>query len=499
MNIGGTLADVPEGPATVALARQGQTTTRQTQGAIVGGDPLSGVDPARGPQVITGHAAPGGPDWLYVPVEVPPGVSRLTVRCAYDRSAGVLDLGLFDPGGHRLGDRDGFRGWSGSSRSEVTVSATDATPGYLAGPIRAGTWQVVLGPYLLPPTGLDWRVEVEAGGDPGRGVRRPVGTPHGPDRDLVLRDVPGWYRGDLHLHTVHSDGRYTPEEVLTRARAAGLDFIASTDHNTSAAHAAWAPPHQPDLLVLAGEEVTTRAGHWGAVGLPPGWWVDWRYRPEDGVLPAIAREVRAQGALVTANHPFAPIPGGTWEFGYDEVDAVEVWNGGLDELANDEAVAAWDGLLRAGRTVVAVAGSDAHRPPDQVGSAQTVVWADRLAAADLVAGLRAGRCYLAGSARVGVSLSATAAGRRAGMGGRLHGRPDEPLSVRLRVRGAAGSVATLYGQDGPVHEAPVGMGRAVEVTWTAPLGSLSYLRAEVHRPGGDLLALTNPIWFGPDP
>ena len=459
---------------------------------------------AGGPRVVSGHAAPGGPDWVYVPVEVPPGVSRLTVRCAYDRLAGVLDLGLFGPSGHGPGNRDGFRGWSGGTRSEVTVAATGATPGYLAGPVQAGTWTVVLGPYLLPPAGLDWRLEIEpSAGPPSPGA--PVGAPaeeaRSPVVGPVLRDAPGWYRGDLHVHTVHSDGAYTPEDVIALARGAGLDFVASTDHNTSSAHSACAPFQRPDLLVLAGEEVTTRAGHWGAVGLPPGWWVDWRYRPEDGALPGIVREVRALGALVTANHPFAPVPGGTWQFGYDEVDAVEVWNATLDGLANDEAVAAWDSLLRAGRAVAAVGGSDAHRPPDPVGSPQTVVWADRLAAADVVAGLRAGRCYLASSARASVTLAATASdpaaasGQAAGIGGRLGGRPDDQVSVRLRLRGAAGSVASLHSQDGPVHEAPVGMGRAVELAWHTPLGSLSYLRAEIRRPDGELLALTNPIWF----
>ncbi|HYT26111.1 MAG TPA: hypothetical protein VEP73_06485, partial [Actinomycetota bacterium] len=58
-----------------------------------------------GTVVVTGRAEAGGPDWVYVPVDVPPGVRRLTVRCAYDRSAGVLDLGLFDANGHGLGAR----------------------------------------------------------------------------------------------------------------------------------------------------------------------------------------------------------------------------------------------------------------------------------------------------------------------------------------------------------------------------------------------------------
>jgi len=200
---------------------------------------------------------------------------------------------------------------------------------------------------------------------------------------------------------------------------------------------------------------------------------------------------------VVANHPSAPVEGAAWRFGYDDVDAVEVWNDRVDELANDEAVGGWDALLRAGRPVVATAGSDAHRPPDAIGSPRTVVWADRLAAREVVAGLRAGRSYLARSARVGVSFTAAAAGREAGMGDRLTGRPGEPVSVRLRVRGAARGVVTLHSQDGPVHDERLATGRAAGVGWEAPLGSLSYLRAEVRRADGDPEVLTNPIWFGP--
>ncbi|GAA2878058.1 hypothetical protein GCM10010524_07270 [Streptomyces mexicanus] len=38
-------------------------------------------------------------------------------------------------------------------------------------------------------------------------------------------------RGECYLHTVHSDGRRLPGEVAAGARAAGLGFIVSTDHN----------------------------------------------------------------------------------------------------------------------------------------------------------------------------------------------------------------------------------------------------------------------------
>jgi predicted metal-dependent phosphoesterase TrpH len=39
---------------------------------------------------------------------------------------------------------------------------------------------------------------------------------------------------DLHTHSVYSDGTYTPAELITAAKAAGLGAIALTDHNTVA-------------------------------------------------------------------------------------------------------------------------------------------------------------------------------------------------------------------------------------------------------------------------
>ena len=70
----------------------------------------------------------------------------------------------------------------------------------------------------------------------------------------------GWYRGDCHVHSVYSDGKLTPEQLAAGARAAGLDFIATTEHNTADAHGAWHAHAGDDLLVILGEEVTTQTG-----------------------------------------------------------------------------------------------------------------------------------------------------------------------------------------------------------------------------------------------
>ncbi|MFE2474975.1 hypothetical protein [Streptomyces sp. NPDC059389] len=83
-----------------------------------------------------------------------------------------------------------------------------------------------------------------------------------------------------------------------------------------------------DLLVFNAEEVTTRHGHWLAVGLSQGEWVDWRYGPVDqGAFDGHARCVHALGGLAIAAHPLTPAAGSFWEFGLDRVDALEVWNG----------------------------------------------------------------------------------------------------------------------------------------------------------------------------
>ena len=84
------------------------------------------------------------------------------------------------------------------------------------------------------------------------------------------------------------------------ATSAGLDFIVSTDHNTSSANRAWAATTDDGLEVIAGEEVTTRHGHWLAIALPSGGWIDWRYAPRDGVFATYAARVRADGGLVVA-------------------------------------------------------------------------------------------------------------------------------------------------------------------------------------------------------
>jgi 3',5'-nucleoside bisphosphate phosphatase len=65
-------------------------------------------------------------------------------------------------------------------------------------------------------------------------------------------------RIDLHTHSSVSDGTDTPAELVATARAAGVDVIALTDHDTTAG---WSPAQDarpPGLTVVPGMELSCR-------------------------------------------------------------------------------------------------------------------------------------------------------------------------------------------------------------------------------------------------
>src|SRR5947209_8499949 len=64
-------------------------------------------------------------------------------------------------------------------------------------------------------------------------------------------------RADLHIHTTHSDGTYSPVQVVEFARRCGLSAIAVTDHDTLGGVAAARAAAPAGLEVIAGAEITT--------------------------------------------------------------------------------------------------------------------------------------------------------------------------------------------------------------------------------------------------
>ncbi|MFJ8793077.1 CehA/McbA family metallohydrolase [Streptomyces sp. NPDC102462] len=460
-------------------------------------------------RTVRGTLPPGSPDFVHVPVEVPSGVREIKVSYTYERPSvpagtpgNALDIGLFDQHGTDLGGR-GFRGWSGGARTEFFVRADDATPGYMPGPVGAGTWHIALGPYTIAPQGLAYELTITLTyGEPGR-TARPVYPP-----ERAKGRGRAWYRGDCHLHSWHSDGRHTPAEIAALARAAGLDFINTSEHNTHSAHRHWADQAGDDLLIMLGEEVTTRNGHLVALGTDPGTFVEWRYRARDNLFGRFARQIRAAGGLVVPAHPHATCIGCGWKFGFGEADAVEVWNGPY--TPDDEvALAAWDAQLVASvrenrRWLPAMGSSDAHRDPDVVGLPQTVVLADDLTRPAVQDGIRAGRCYVAESKNVTMAFTATGGrARQAGIGERLDVDADTPVTVRLEVSGAPRCTVRFVTDEGVLLTSdPLPVSGSGVVEWRTTPSYAAYVRAELRHetaagplPGAPA-GFTNPVFLG---
>jgi predicted metal-dependent phosphoesterase TrpH len=67
-------------------------------------------------------------------------------------------------------------------------------------------------------------------------------------------------RIDLHSHSSASDGTDPPAEVMRRARAAGLDVIALTDHDTLGGQDEARAALPPGLTLVTGMELSSRLG-----------------------------------------------------------------------------------------------------------------------------------------------------------------------------------------------------------------------------------------------
>lgn len=186
-------------------------------------------------------------------------------------------------------------------------------------------------------------------------------------------------KGAFHVHTTRSDGRGTRESIAAAAARARLQFVIFADHGdgTSAPEpAAWID----GVLCIDAVEISTNGGHYVALDLPQAPY------PLGGEPAAVVEDVRRLGGFGIAAHPDSPKPALAWTNGSLQIDGIEWTN--LDSEWRDESrprlfrtvfdyvlrpgpalaslldapaalLGKWDALGE-GRSIVAVAGVDAH-------------------------------------------------------------------------------------------------------------------------------------------
>ena len=307
---------------------------------------------------------------------MPPDIESFTLSYTYERrregetSAGftscqklnTIDLGLIAPDGTQVGA-------SGSDKSAIEISETFATPGYQPRALTPGEWRILLGAYHVAPEGVKVSYELTF-------------TPK----------HPRWLKGDLHLHTLASDGVLSAEELAQRALRHGLDFLAITDHNQMVS--ANTLPKVPGVTLIPGIEWTHFKGHANFLGVDKPY--DEPFFANDmQEIRARFDTARARGALITLNHPFEELCPYTFDLNALPFDCLEIWNGPMRE-SNLRAIGLWQSLLAAGKKIPITGGSDYHR--DQLfifpGGPTTCVYTNSASPANILAALKQGHAYI---------------------------------------------------------------------------------------------------------
>ena len=444
--------------------------------------------------------------------EMPATCRRLTISFHFTpakvgKLRNMLTLTLFDPTGFR------GAGHRGGNEHVVKIDAVHATPGYLPGPLPSGRWTVQIDTHMiLPPEPCHYTLTISTEDEsrqkaPQEGSEPTVATTATPDFTRIANPNPGWYRGDLHSHTIHSDASWDVPELVAAARAQGLDFLALTDHNTVSPLAEVAALTTDGFLTLGGQELTTFWGH--AVCLGAHEWVDWRVTRAGDGMTAIARQLYADGRLYIIAHPKDVgdpyCTGCRWvypEMMPGAARLVEVWNGAWlgpheeDRNKNVDGLALWYEWLNQGHRLIATAGSDVHGPSGYaVHPGFNVVYAEALSEAALLTALAAGHLYLSCGPMLDFTAD-TAAGAQAMMGDTLqleHGTGTVTLTTNWRDAPINARVRLVA--DGEVLE-ELGISNKGTLEWVIAARNTKWCIVEMRTVQGDMLALTNPIFFG---
>lgn len=301
-----------------------------------------------------------------------------------------------------------------------------------------------------------------------------------------------WFKGNLHTHTLNSDGDSTPDDVVRWYREHYYNFVTLTDHNyltnvdgLNALHAA-----DDKFLVMKGEELSDWFGkkplHINAFGLGS------VIKPTGGtsvidVAQKMIDAIRGAGAVPSVNHPNFE-----WAISADELlqlqrtKLFEVFNGhplvnnlggggvpGLEEV--------WDRMLSSGKLLYGIAVDDAHyfkRPEDKTaprpGQGWVYVRAARLETRALIEALERGDFY----ASTGVELRALST-------------TNTSMTIAVKTEPQSGYRIQFIGKQGRV----LSEATTSPATYTFQ-GDESYVRAKVIESNGKM-AWIQPVAAGP--
>lgn len=292
-------------------------------------------------------------------------------------------------------------------------------------------------------------------------------------------------KGDLHCHSAFSHDCEVPvEQVIADSIIAGYDFIALTEHNTTA-HLR--DDHSSDkLLVIAGYELTTPAAHVNIFGLRSIPRKSAIYDKEE--MNEHLATLRERGGLFQLDHPNCE----TYysRFGYDaDVDFLEILNGVFRE-DDRKTLNDWQAMLCAGRRLVATGGTDAHKNHKVRKVFNNVLVAARTEEA-ILEGLKAGRNFVTVQAdgpiislNCGDIIMGGVAAYEEGQAIAISiGKMVPGITVKVYTSNGLEAVERYTGSIGGTYEKQV------------PTEGISFCRVELWFDDGNICAYSNPIYI----
>ncbi|WP_062106445.1 CehA/McbA family metallohydrolase [Bacillus niameyensis] len=331
---------------------------------------------------------------------------------------------------------------------------------------------------------------------------------NGYDWEEVKDPEEKWYRGDFHTHTIFSDGKMTRSGNNDSARNQKLDFFVATDHNI--VHTSWS---EEEVLIIPGIEVTTSKGHWNILGVQE--WPDIRPSMPNGGLESekgmklLFQEVKETGALCSVNHPF--LSPWAWQFTnipLSMIDSIEIWNDPTykdNPIATEHALNFWSHIWNEGYHITGIGGSDSHLLPHEsyndggqpslIGDPATYVHALNLSASAILDAVKQGKVFVSRGPFISLSVS---------IGNQIFKIGDE-ITAALEQNGYNGrctvtlengdeNIFIYWIENGEVVLKEQGINSSYSFNWKNK--GYSWLRVDVRSAEGQLLAFSNPIYYG---
>lgn len=392
-----------------------------------------------------------------------------------------LNFSLYSPSGKFRGRWDSPHYYG----KELVIDANSqehTAPGFLSGPLVEG----------------DWTVEIETHGICSREVKYELEITYYQEKAEEK-----WYKGELHLHTHHSDGQADLISIVKAVQEQHLDFFALSDHNTISG---WSEIFTDQLTIIPSMELTTFFGHAVALGIES--YIDWRTNsPEDDLSEKI-KQIHIQGGLFSIAHPFnlgRPIcMGCEWEYSqlpWDEVDLIEIWvrNWTDNVIQNTLTRRYWHEKLKEGFKIVAVGSNDLHDPQlyhSDKSLPFTYVKAEKASKEHILNALLRGKVYISSGPEIEFTASSQDNSFTGEIGDTIvYDGGIIRLNLLISKLSVDGEI-NLYENGQQIYTENIAASSEKEVNHFVQPGQNSFYYWEIkNKNNKEVLTITNPIFF----